>query len=204
MSFFRGIFGPSREEVWRQLSQEIGADFVDGGFWRGGKVEAHVKNWTVTLDTFTVSAGKSNHTFTRITAPFRSRGEFRFKVYRKGFFSGLGKALGMMDIDTGHSVRFDEEFIVQASDESQVRALLADAEVRGLLDAQPKVHLELKHDKLRFYGRLPEGVDLLIFQIHGILKDVERLRLLFDLFAAVLDRLAVLGIASEEAPEMNP
>jgi hypothetical protein len=25
-----GWFGPSKDEVWRQLSQEIGADFVDG------------------------------------------------------------------------------------------------------------------------------------------------------------------------------
>ncbi len=203
MSFFRGILGPSREEVWRQLSQEIGADFVDGGFWRGDKVEARVKNWTITLDTYTVSTGKSNHTFTRMSASFRGRGDFRFKIYRKGFFSGLGKALGMMDIDTGHSVQFDEDFIVQASDESMVRALLAEAEVRRLIDAQPKIQLELKDDKARFFGRLPEGVDLLIFHVHGVVKDVERLKLLFDLFAAVLDRLAVLGLAGEEAPEVR-
>ena len=28
-----GWFGPSKDEVWRQLSQEIGAEFVEGGFW---------------------------------------------------------------------------------------------------------------------------------------------------------------------------
>jgi hypothetical protein len=26
-----GWFGPSKDEVWRQLSEEIGAEFVEGG-----------------------------------------------------------------------------------------------------------------------------------------------------------------------------
>ena len=41
-----GWFGPSKDEVWRQLSQEIGAEFVEGGFWKGSKVQAHVGPWT--------------------------------------------------------------------------------------------------------------------------------------------------------------
>ena len=42
--------------MWRQLSEEIGAEFVEGGFWKGeSKVQAHVGPWTVTLDTYTVS-----------------------------------------------------------------------------------------------------------------------------------------------------
>ncbi len=37
-----GWFGPSKDEVWRQLSQEISAEFVEGGllggaFWGGVK-----------------------------------------------------------------------------------------------------------------------------------------------------------------------
>jgi hypothetical protein len=46
MGFLGNVLGPSREEVWRQLCAEIGADFVDGGFWKGDKVQAHVKSWT--------------------------------------------------------------------------------------------------------------------------------------------------------------
>ena len=49
-----GWFGPSKDEVWRQLCNEIGAEFVEGGFWKGSKVQAHVGPWTVTLDTYTV------------------------------------------------------------------------------------------------------------------------------------------------------
>jgi hypothetical protein len=57
MGMLRQIFGPSRDEVWRQLCNEIGADFVEGGFWKGNKVQARVKEWFVTLDTYTVSTG---------------------------------------------------------------------------------------------------------------------------------------------------
>ena len=32
-----GWFGPSKDEMWRQLSQEIGAEFVLGGLWDGSK-----------------------------------------------------------------------------------------------------------------------------------------------------------------------
>ena len=37
-------------------------------------------------------------------------------------------------------------------------------------------------------------------QIHGDVKDVERLKKLFDLFAEVLDELCRMGSATEEAP----
>ena len=57
-----GWFGPSKDEVWRQLSQEIGAEFVEGGFWKGNKVQAHVGPWTITLDIYTVRARRPSPT----------------------------------------------------------------------------------------------------------------------------------------------
>jgi hypothetical protein len=200
MSILQGVFGPSREEVWRQLCAEIGADFVNGGFWKGDKVQAQVRNWTVTLDTYTVSSGHSHVTYTRMRAPFVSRDGLRFRIYRKSFFSGLGKAFGMQDIEVGHSLQFDEDFIIQGSDESKVRALLASSEIRRLIAEQPKIHLELKDDEGFFRTRFPEGVDELYFQVVGVIKDVDRLKQLFDLFAAVLEELQRLGSATEEDP----
>lgn len=204
MGFFRGIFGPSQEEVWKELSRQIGAAFVDGGTWRGDKVQAQVKNWTITLDTYAVSTGKSTHVFTRLRAPFCARGDFRFKVYRKGVFSEIGKFLGMMDIEVGHSVQFDEEFIIQSNDDSKVRSVLADAEIRRLLEVQPAVQLELKDgERLGLFQRFPEGEDELVFHIHGVYKDLEKLKLLFDLFGALLERLAELGLATEDPPSVR-
>ena len=87
-----GWFGPSQDEVWRQLSEEIGAEFVQGGFWKGGsKVQAQVGPWTVTLDTYTVSSGHSHYTFTRMRAPYVNPDGFRFKIFRRSVLSDLDK-----------------------------------------------------------------------------------------------------------------
>lgn len=200
MGFLRNVFGPSKEEVWRQLCQEIGADFVEGGFWKGGKVQARVEDWIVTLDTYTVSAGKTHVEYTRLRTPFVSRDGLRFLVYRKSFFSDLGKKLGMQDIEVGHSVHFDEDFIIKGNDESKVRALFANPEIRRLLDEQPEIRLEIKDKDGSFRNVLPENVDELHVQIHGVIKDVGRLKRLFDLFAEVLDELSRMGSASEADP----
>jgi hypothetical protein len=200
MGFLGGVFGPSRDEIWRQLCAEIGADFVEGGFWKGDKVQAHVKNWTVTLDTYTVSSGHSHVTYTRMRAPFVSHDGLRFRIYRKGLFSGLGKALGMQDIEVGYSLHFDEDFIIKGNDEAKVRALFANSEIRRLIAEQPQIRLELKDDEGSFRKHFPEGVDELHFQIVGVIKDVERLKKLFDLFAEVLEELYRLGSASERDP----
>ena len=67
-----GLFGPSRGEVWQQLSDAIGATYTPGGFFKGDRVDARVDDWIVTLDTFTESDGKTSTTYTRLRAPFRN------------------------------------------------------------------------------------------------------------------------------------
>jgi hypothetical protein len=200
MSFLAGMFGPSREEVWKELCGEIGADFVDGGFWKGDKVQAHVKGWTVTLDVYTVSTGHNTMTFTRMRAPFVSQDSLRFRIYRKSLFSGLGKLLGMQDIEVGYSSQFDDDFIVQGNDETKIRALFANPEIRHLIEEQPQIRLELKDDEGFYCSRFPDGVDELYFQVTGVIRDVARLKKLFDLFAEVLEEMHRLGYASDADP----
>jgi hypothetical protein len=197
-----GWFGPSKDEVWRRLGEEIDADFIDGGFWKGSKVQAHVGPWTVTLDTYTVSTGKSHVTYTRMRAPYVNPEGLRFTLYRRGLFSELGKLLGMQDIEVGDP-EFDEAFIVKGTDESRVRELFADPEVRALALAQPQLHLTVKDSEGWFGPSFPEGVDELHFRVVGVIKEVDRLKGLFELFAAVLDRLCRIGSAHEQEPGVS-
>ena len=197
-----GWFGPSKDEVWRQLSREIGAEFVEGGMWKGDKVQAHVGPWTVTLDTFTVHTQHSHVAYTRIRAPYVNPEGFRFTIYRKGFFSDLGKLLGMQDIEVGDP-EFDEAFIIKGNDEPRVVILFSDPEIRRLIGAQPKIKLEVKDSEGWFGGRFPEDVDELHFQAVGVIKDVGRLKALFELFAAVLDRLCRIGSAYKQGPGVD-
>jgi hypothetical protein len=198
----RGLFGPSKKEVWRQLSEEIGAKFVEGGFWKGDKVEVTHGQWTVTLDTFAVSTGKVTIVYTRMRAPYINPNAFRFTIYRRTFFSDIGKRFGMQDIEIGDEA-FDRDFIIKATDESQVRSLLTNQKIRDLIAQQREIQFSVKDDEGWFGSQFPEGVDELYFTVTGVIKDVERLKLLYDLFAETLDEICRTGSAYDGSPNVT-
>jgi hypothetical protein len=51
--------------------------------------------------------------------------------------------------------------------------------------------------------QFPDGVDEIRFQASGILKDVVRLKQLFELFSVTLDQLCLMGSAYVNAPEVT-
>lgn len=205
MSLLRDLFGPSRDEIWQQFAAAVGGNFTGGGFWTGGgKVEAVHGQWTVTLDTYTVSTGKSSVTYTRIRAPYVNPDGFRFNIYRRGIFSNLGKKLGMQDVTVGYP-QFDDDFIIKGNDEAKLRRLFADAKLRELISAQPDINFSVKDDEERFWGgrSFPPDVDELYFQVTGVIKDVDRLKQLFDLFSETLEELCRMGSAYAKDPGIH-
>ena len=199
MSPMRSMFGPSRKEMWTRLSEAVNGRYVAGGFWKGDKVQVDHNDWTLTLDTYAVSTGKVTIVFTRMRAPFRNPGGFRFLVYRKSIFSGLGKFFGMQDIEV-NDPPFDDDFIVQGTDEFKVKLLLSAPKIRALIAVHKDISFGVKDDEGWFGTRFPEGVDELHFAVAGVIKDVDRLKGLFDLFAETLDELCRLGTASDDPP----
>jgi len=202
MDTLRKLFGPSKEEIWRQLCAATGADYVQGGFWKGDKVYAAHKEWTITLDTYAVSTGKTVMHFTRLRAPYANPDHFRFTIYRRGLFSDLAKWLGMQDIVVGHE-DFDRDFIIKATDQAKLRALFDNPKLRELIAAQPEIHLRVKDNEGYWGADFPADTDELHFHVHGIIKDVERLKLLFELFAETLDQLCHIGSAYENKPKVT-
>jgi hypothetical protein len=199
MGLMREIFGPSKEEIWSQLSQEIGADYEEGGFFKQGKVVLSHRQWQITLDTHAVHTGKTTVIYTRMRAPYVNRDGFRFNIYRKNILTGIGQLFGLQDLEIGDPF-FDDEFIIQGEPEHLVSALLANSEIRRLIQSQRDIHFQIRDDEGLFKKSFPEGVDELYFEVIGIIKDRERLKNLFDLFAAVLDQLCRLGSAYEKEP----
>ncbi|HYG76871.1 MAG TPA: DUF3137 domain-containing protein [Planctomycetota bacterium] len=202
MGILRDIFGPSKEEIWRQLAHEIKADYVDGGFWKGSKVQAQFKQWTITLDTYTVSTGKSSQTYTRLRAPYVNPDHFRFTIYRKSIFTPIAQFFGAQDIAIGDEW-FDEQFVIKSTDENKVRAFFANPRIRELIHNQPAIHLSVQDDEGWFGAQFPEGVDELYFVTLGVIKDVERLKLLYQLFAESLNQLCHIGSAYEDDPGLK-
>ena len=194
----RRWFGLSREDVWRALATEIDATY-EPRRWNGGRVVARVAEWEVVLDTYTVSTGGSAVTFTRMRAPYVNRDGLRFTVYRAGWLTNLGKMLGMRDIEVGDAA-FDDAFVVKGTDPSKLRDLVAYGRVRELMMAQPQIRLRVKDDEGVFRKVFPEGVDELYFECVGVIKDIDRLKALYELFAEVLAGLCAIGSAYERDP----
>jgi hypothetical protein len=202
MNLLRKLFGPSREEIWRQLCAETGAEYVEGNFWNGAKIQAAHDEWIITLDTYAVSTGNTRMLFTRLRAPYVNPGHFQFTIYRRGLFSDLGKRLGMQDIEVGHA-DFDRDFVIKGTDVDKLRALFDNAKLRELIAAQPQIHFTVKDDEGGWGAGFPPDTDELCFHVRGVIKDVARLKLLFELFAETLDQLCRIGSAYEEAPKLK-
>ncbi|HKI55000.1 MAG TPA: hypothetical protein VJ987_12810 [Anaerolineales bacterium] len=202
MSLLRQVFGPSKEEIWSQLSGEIGAEYQERGFFKEGKVVLSHRQWEITLDTYTVHTGKTTIIYTRMRAPYVNRDGFQFNIYRKNIFSGIGKMFGGQDIEVGDAF-FDDQFIIKGEPEHLVRSLLTNGMIRHLIQEQKDIHFQVKDDDGWFKSRFPEGVDELYFEVVGVIKDRERLKKLFDLFSLVLDELCRLGSAYETDPNVK-
>ncbi|APW59150.1 DUF3137 domain-containing protein [Paludisphaera borealis] len=195
-----GWFGPSQDEVWGRLSEEIGAQFMPGGFWKRAKVQKRVDQWTILLDTFTRQHGQHHHVvYTRLRAPFVNPDGFRFTVYRAGFLSGLGKYLGMQDVEIGDP-EFDDAFVVKGNDESRLVDLFADPKLRELLASLPRMRVEVKDSEGWFGPSFPPDADELYFTTRGVLKDLDQLKGCFAVFSALLHRLCVIGAAHKYDP----
>jgi len=201
MGLLRQLFGPSKDEIWRQLAHEIKGDFVGGG-WKGSKVQAQFKEWTITLDTYTVSTGKSAVTYTRLRAPYVNADNFRFTIYRKGIFTGIAKFFGGQDIEIGDP-KFDNDFVIQGNSRGRAIDFFGNPRIRELIEAQPLIYLIVRDDEGWFGPQFPDGVDELCFTAAGIIKDVDRLKALYELFAESLNQLCHIGSAYEDDPKLK-
>lgn len=202
MSLLRKLFGPSKREIWKQLSEKIDGEFVEGGWFKQDAVVVKHKEWTIILDTYIVSTGKSSITYTRIRAPYINKDGFRFTIYRRTFFSEIGKFFGMEDVEIGTDEGFDYDFIIKGNDHYKLWKFFSNERIRYLMKQQPQIKITVQRATSDHFGSFPKNVDEVEFKIVGVMKNIEHLHLLFDLFAEMLDHLCHINAAYEEDPTL--
>jgi hypothetical protein len=62
---------------------------------------------------------------------------------------------------------------------------------------------EVKDDEGWFGADFPDGMNELYYQVTGTIKDVNRLKSLYDLFAETLNHLCHIGSAYENDPRLK-
>jgi hypothetical protein len=202
MGIFGPLLGPSKDEIWGKIANDIGGSYEDGGFFGRDVLHYHSGQWEITLDTYTVNSGKSSQTFTRMRAPFVNKDGLYFKIYREGVFTAIAKTFGMQEIEIGDTF-FDLDFIIRGNNPDKIKHLLADERLKALIRNQPYICFEIKDDEGWFGASFPDGVDELYFECRGIINDESLLRNLFDMFCLTLQRLVEMDSASDSKPNVR-
>jgi hypothetical protein len=114
-------------------------------------------------------------------------------------FSAIVERLGFQDVTVGHG-SFDDQFVIRGTHEAKLRLLFANDRIRELIIAQKNVDFQVRDDEGFFHKSFPHGVDELCFVVGGVVKDLDRLKLLYDLFAETLQELCRMGAAYERDP----
>jgi hypothetical protein len=155
-------------------------------------------NWTVKTHRFSMASGNGYIKLTTAHAFFTATGKFNFLIKRAGILSSIGKLMGMQDVSIGDSA-FDADFTIKGSDEQQVKALFADAEIRKHMELQQHGLLAIRDDEGLFTPKFKADVDELYFQAPGHISNLEELVGISHLMVATLNRLAAIGAAKDEA-----
>ena len=165
-----------RDDAWRQLANELGANFIQGGFMRSSAVQMPFKEWTITLDVYSVSSGDSNTSYTRLKTLLKDMQGFQFFLFRKSVITKIDKALGAKDIAFADP-EFDRAFVIRGSDPARVQALFSSQRICQLFLTE----------RASLTGSLRKN--LLSLEILGEVKDVERLKTFFAMFQETLLQL---------------
>ena len=98
---------------------------------------------------------------------------------------------------------FDDDFIIQGNDERKLRSLFTPDRIRELISWQPEISLENIVDDNWVTAPFREGTSMLMFEVKGLITDIERLKDLYNLFAEILNQLCHIGSAYEDDPSLR-
>jgi hypothetical protein len=191
----RGPKPPPKEIAWTALAERRGGRVVTDRKGKVKEVRFRIEPFELVLDTYTVSTGNTSQTFTRGRILYPMRDEFRFKVYRRSIFTGIGKFFGMQDIEVGQPA-VDRDYVIKAASAGPIQALLLQGPVSRALAALRAGTFETRKFKKR-------GVDTtslreLRYEVSGVLREAGKLDAIIDLFTDTAEHLVKSGYAWAE------
>ena len=220
----------SKERVKRDVARNTDGFFakVPEGYT---VVVSRYDQWEIVLDINAPAAPPSmllgTPPATRVGIPFTPQRDFSLEVWRRGIIGGAlydrrKHRLAKHPEDT-ETVRreilpqleeprvvlgygeFDYEFAFETSDERVLREIVADAEVREVLQGHryPRFKITRSDEWLDAISQLPSrDVALVSFQLPLIVKDIATIRRVHQLLAKTMNKLKDLELASPVQPRL--
>ncbi len=148
--FFVAIFALAwylnkrKREAWGSLANDLGLNMSGGGMFSRPEIGGLYEGHQARLYTYTTGSGKNRHTYTRIALYLREPLTLGLRVYKEGFLSKIGKAIGTQDVRTGDR-EFDDAVMIKGNDEVGVIDVLTPdvrAAMLQLLSLEPGAKLD--------------------------------------------------------------
>ncbi len=196
------LYEHSRNENWSKIAQDIEGKYINGGFWESDLLKYKYKVWEIILDTYSVHINHKTTICTRMRAPFISKDNLRFKIYRKGFLSFMSRLFGTHHITIG-DLFIDKKIIIKGNNRDKIVQLLNSEKIKELIQNLPKICLEIRDDEGLFEVKFPSNVDELYFQCVGVINEKKVLLNLVDSFNTALDGLVKIDSAYENDPNVH-
>lgn len=133
--------------VWRAYAASHGVRFIErGGPWyrrRGPSMRGQRDGVDFAIEHHVVHHGKSSTIYTRVRADCARVGRTELKLRHNGFWTGVGRTLGMEFVAT-KDPRFDERFAVRSKSGGAMGAVFDPQTRERLLQIQKRFTLSIK------------------------------------------------------------
>lgn len=183
----------NKKSSWEELSKKRNGIYEKATFTKQENVTFHYKNSIILLEGYMTMIGNTPIINTRIRTIFKNPNQLNFKLYHEGFFSSIGKMLGMQDILIGDD-EFDQRFVVKSTDEIKIKQLLSDYKLKALLLFGKPITIETKlKDKCL---KSPDE-SILLYEATGIIKDLDTLENILNIFERFIECMIEIGFSSE-------
>lgn len=183
MQDIRHLSAETEDQLWQQLEADLAQS--EDALEYEAVLQHGPHTFALDIDVDLGGGFESGYETTTFSAALDNPSQFRFGFHHQSFLDNMGKFLGMQDIEIGDPI-FDAAVVVKSSDETKVRALLADEALRTALTGLENFTLELN---------LPSAIDSdhehskLTLTVEEAVTEPARLRSLFDVFLQVLKAL---------------
>lgn len=121
-------------EAWREAARTLRLSYPDPSFGSPRRMEGALPTGHVAVETFQRSSGKSSAVCTRYRARYPQPLGLGLRLTREGFVSGVGKLVGVGDIEVGDTA-FDSQVLVKGTDPRRVVEFLTPARRSRILRA---------------------------------------------------------------------
>ncbi len=188
MRFLRKLFA-SKEQVWKPYCDDIGGQYVEGGFWKGDRIEIPHQGWRITL---VVDTGDADCNFisTLLRAKVDPADAVMLWLVRNWPGQKLLHLLRMLGLQKADVSGLSDDCLVLTRDVEQAETVFGNPELRALISEQPQLSLSI--------GGLPRSsrsaANEVVVMVPGVVEDLARLKSLVALCRQVIDMLSQLDL----------